>query len=63
MKKLHLDDLKVDGFATTARTPQERGTVQGREAAGTQAWCPVSYGGTCWITCWDSCYCETEYEC
>jgi hypothetical protein len=29
-KKLRLDNLKVDGFATTASTPRERGTVQGR---------------------------------
>jgi hypothetical protein len=63
MKKLHLDSLRVESFATTARTPQERGTVLGRQLAGTQARGPLSYNGTCWITCWDSCFCETVYEC
>jgi hypothetical protein len=63
MKKLHLDALRVDTFATTAAGDANlRGTVAGREAAFS-ATCPVSYGGTCWITCWDSCFCETEWEC
>ena len=56
-KKLHLDDLTVDGFATTAAPPRERGTVRGRQLAGTLAWCPVSYGGTCIISI---CVCDSD---
>ena len=62
MKKLHLDALRIDSFATTSGTPSVRGTVAGHEAAQS-ATCAVSYNGTCWITCWDSCFCETEWEC
>jgi hypothetical protein len=62
MRKLRLDTLRVDSFATTGGLASARGTVAAREAAFS-ATCPVSQGGTCWITCWDSCYCETEYEC
>jgi hypothetical protein len=62
MKKLHLDTLRVDSFTTTTSESPVRGTVAGREAA-MSATCAVSYNGTCWITCWDSCYCETEWEC
>ncbi|SOD03081.1 hypothetical protein SAMN05216486_1089 [bacterium JGI 053] len=58
MKKLQLDGLKVDSFATTAPAPRERGTVQGRELAGTLNWCPVSYGGTCIISV---CVCDSDY--
>jgi hypothetical protein len=59
MKKLRLDTLKVDSFATTTPTLREPGTVQGRQRAGTQAWCPVSYGGTCIISV---CVCDSD-EC
>jgi hypothetical protein len=43
MKTLRLDVLRVDSFATTA------GAVPAR-TTGSPA-CPISYGGTCWITC------------
>ena len=56
MKKLCLDTLTVDSFATTAGAANLRGTVAGREAA-CSATCPVSYGGTCWISCWETCPC------
>ena len=63
MKKLRLDGLKVDSFATATEVPAVRGTVAGREI-DTNLHCPESYGGTCWITCWDSCVCDTSvYEC
>jgi len=58
MKKLHLDDLKVDGFATTPPASQGRGTVLGQKLAGTLYWCPVSYGGTCIISV---CVCDSDY--
>ena len=51
MNKLHLDDLKVDGFATTAAAEGRRGTVAGYQSAQcTILNCPVSYGGTCVIS-------------
>jgi len=56
-KKLRLDTLKVDGFATTPPVSQGRGTVLGQKLAGTQAWCPVSYGGTCIISV---CVCDSD---
>ena len=43
MSKLRLDTLKVDSFATTPEAQFIRTT-------GSPA-CPISYGGTCWITC------------
>lgn len=63
MKKLKLDSLAVDSFATTDRIDSTRGTVVAHSAQCTIYDCPVSYGGTCWISCWDSCYCETQFEC
>jgi hypothetical protein len=48
MKKLKLENLKVESFDTTAAAGNPRGTVAAHD--GTQAWCPVSYGGTCIIT-------------
>ena len=61
MKKLRLDTLKVDGFATTAPIGAVRGTVVAHQSAQcTVINCPVSYGGTCWVTCYDSCYCDTN---
>ncbi|SOD03089.1 hypothetical protein SAMN05216486_10813 [bacterium JGI 053] len=63
MKKLHLDGLKVDSFATAPRSPAVRGTVAGREI-DTNLHCPDSYNGTCWVTCWDSCQCDSSvYVC
>ncbi|HEX9936020.1 MAG TPA: hypothetical protein VGB15_02830 [Longimicrobium sp.] len=52
MKKLQLDDLNVESFPTTAI----RGSVAAYEAAGTQEWCSVSYGGTCIISVCQMCY-------
>jgi hypothetical protein len=43
MKKLRLDSLRIDSFATTSRAVP-------RMTTGSPA-CPISYGGTCWITC------------
>jgi hypothetical protein len=52
MKKLHLEALKVDGFATTPRIGAVRGTVAGYQSAQCTLYnCPISYGGTCVITC------------
>jgi hypothetical protein len=51
MKKLHLESLRVDSFATTAPAPRGRGTVAAREATGTSACCPDSTAPTCWVTC------------
>ena len=65
MKKLRLDNLKVDSFTTTAGIEAVRGTVAAHQTAQcTEGYgCPDSYGGTCWVTCWNSCYCETVFEC
>ena len=63
MKKLRLDELAVDSFSTASATHPFRGTVEGREARGTQLYCPVSYGGTCWITCWETCPCTDGPDC
>jgi hypothetical protein len=50
MKKLQLDTLKVDSFATTDGLDTIRGTVAGYSAQCTLLNCPVSYGGTCVIS-------------
>jgi hypothetical protein len=50
MKKLDLDALAVDTFATTAGAAAPRGTVLGQEL-GTLRGCPVSWNGTCFVTC------------
>jgi hypothetical protein len=64
MKKLHLDGLKVDSFTTTRDAGDARGTVAAHATGQcTYRDCPYSWDGTCWVTCWDSCYCETEFEC
>jgi hypothetical protein len=56
MKKLQLDGLKVDSFATTAGIDAVRGTVVGHDRTQTcDAGCPLSYGGTCVITCAAGC--------
>lgn len=61
MKKLHLDGLKVDSFATTAAVEKVRGTVAGQEMMKTLSNCPESWNGTCWISCWDTCACDTNF--
>jgi hypothetical protein len=65
MKKLNLDSLAVESFATSSAAVPARGTVAGHEAAfrGFSATCRVSWDGTCYITCGDTCFCETVYEC
>ncbi|SOD03085.1 hypothetical protein SAMN05216486_10811 [bacterium JGI 053] len=62
MKKLHLDALTVDSFATTATVAKLRGTVAAHATGQCSAvyGCVDSIGGTCWVTCFDSCYCETD---
>jgi len=61
MKKLELDTLTVDSFATTPEATDVRGTIAGRENTGgttpcENTWphdtCPV----TCAETCGESCY-------
>jgi hypothetical protein len=64
MKKLQLDSLSVDSFATTAdaaTVAKLRGTVAGHATGQCSAvyGCVESVGGTCWVTCFDSCSCET----
>jgi hypothetical protein len=53
MKKLKIETLKVESFDTSAADGNLRGTVAAHD--GTQAWCPVSYGGTCIMTVCDGC--------
>ena len=61
MKKLKLENLKVESFDTTAAAGKPRGTVAAHEAAGTLWNCPYSYGGTCVIS---GCFpCPTEDPC
>ena len=56
MKKLDLDILAVDTFATTARGADDRGTVLAHARTQTcNAGCPLSYGGTCVVTCAAGC--------
>ena len=64
MKKLRLDALRVDSFATTAVTPRLRGTVAAHATGQCSAvyGCNESQGGTCWISCLDSCQCDTEFN-
>lgn len=50
MKKLNLDGLRVDSFATSDDESPARGTVLGAMNTGTGA-CPISYNGTCVISC------------
>ena len=65
MKKLKLDTLLVDSFATTLAAPKLRGTVAAHNTTNCSAvyGCVDSIGGTCWVTCFDSCYCETADGC
>ena len=50
MKKLQLDSLAVESFATTDGIDAMRGTVAGY-VRPTLIECPYSYGGTCAISC------------
>lgn len=50
MKKLQLDSLAVESFATSDGIDSMRGTVVGYSAKCTIINCPVSYGGTCIIS-------------
>jgi hypothetical protein len=51
MKKLQLDTLEVDSFATTDGIDAIRGTVAGYSALCTFIDCPESHRDTCEITC------------
>lgn len=63
MKKLRLDGLRVESFATLTDAPHSAGTVAAHQARGTNLYCPVSYGGTCWISCWETCPCTDGPDC
>lgn len=63
MKKLRLDTLRVETFATTAAIEASRGTVVACSAQCTVLNCPESYGGTCWITCFETCPCTDGPAC
>jgi hypothetical protein len=64
VKKLSLNTLRVDTFATTSGTSAVRGTVAGYQTAQCTIYdCPESYGGTCWITCFDTCPCSEGPDC
>jgi hypothetical protein len=54
MKKLTLENLKVESFDTTAAAGNPRGTVAAH--VGTQLYCPESYGGTCIVSACIWCY-------
>jgi hypothetical protein len=60
MKKLQLDTLKVDSFATTSGIDAMRGTVAGYSAQCTIIGCPISHRVTCEITCQS---CDTDVPC
>jgi hypothetical protein len=61
MKKLDLDRLTVDSFATTDKASEVRGTIDGREKTGgtspcENTWPPDTCPVTCAETCGESCY-------
>jgi hypothetical protein len=60
MKKLRLDSLTVESFATAAPSAGARGTVLAHRTA---SWCPESWDGTCWVTCWETCQETCEQTC
>jgi hypothetical protein len=64
MKKLRLDSLAVESFATTAAARKLRGTVAAHQTGQCSAvpGCNESQGGTCWISCLDTCQCETAVD-
>jgi hypothetical protein len=51
MKKLLLDALEVESFATDAASPGIRGTVHAHRTFNCDSLMP----DTCWVTCADSC--------
>jgi hypothetical protein len=56
MKKLNLDQLSVESFATTAETAGHRGTIAGRENTGGTTPCENTWPhDTCPVTCAESC--------
>jgi|GEM_PF-1250223 len=65
MKKLTLDHLRVDSFATVGSAATTRGTVAGYQTAQCTVGygCPESYGGTCWMTCFETCPCSEGPDC
>jgi hypothetical protein len=58
MKKLRVEALAVDSFATSSEAPRG-GTVVGHEGTTTcppeTTDCPISWEGTCYFTCFESC--------
>jgi hypothetical protein len=58
MKKLRLENLKVESFDTTAAAGNLRGTVAAHEDVDTLLNCPYSYGGTCVISCRPNTHCS-----
>ncbi|MDB4951549.1 MAG: hypothetical protein JWM27_4198 [Gemmatimonadetes bacterium] len=54
MRKLQLDDLAIESFATTPEALPGSGTVHAQEDRSTPG-CPISYGGTCVISCRTDC--------
>ncbi|HSU17849.1 hypothetical protein [Longimicrobium sp.] len=64
MKKLRLDDLAVESFSPASAMRALRGTVAAREEEiDTTLHCPDSYGGTCWISCFETCPCTDGPAC
>ena len=51
MKKLLLDALTVESFATAGAAPAVRGTVHARRTLNCDSLMP----DTCWVTCAESC--------
>jgi len=62
MKKLRIETLQVESFHPAREPDPARGTVVGAEI-DTTLHCPDSYGGTCWITCFDTCPCTDGAYC
>lgn len=61
MKKLKLDELRVDSFHTSSTEAGARGTVHGHYSVdGT---CVLSRGGSCDPTCPDSCAATCQGSC
>jgi hypothetical protein len=63
MKKLQLDLLAVESFATTEGIDEIRGTVAAHSAQCTSPNCPDSWDGTCWMSCWYTCPCTDGPNC
>ena len=67
--KLHLDDLQIDSFQTTA-AEKPKGTVFGEQCTCyTQCTCPgcptcdASCNGTCAASCYGSCAVSCDFSC